>query len=116
MAKQNNAQNHQETSTSDGQAMLARRRLLKIGAYVPPAILGMAIIGSTSQAFAANGKGNAYGHSIGSCMPSACQPCLDYDDKEGKDKNSYDSYNHHAHKAQCDVEKAKKDYNDKHKK
>ncbi|HCS13849.1 MAG: hypothetical protein COS82_04740 [Zetaproteobacteria bacterium CG06_land_8_20_14_3_00_59_53] len=122
MAKQNDNQNHQKTSASDEQALLARRRLLKIGAYVPPAIVGMAVIGSASKAFAGNsnaggnGNGHAYGHSIGSCMPSACQPCLDYDDEEGKDKNSHNAYTHQSHKMQCDVEKAKKDYNDKHKK
>lgn len=95
----------------------ARRRLLKMGAYVPPAIVGMAIIGGTSRAFASeNGKGHAYGHTIGSCMPSACKPCVDYDDEEGKDKDKYDEGRHQRNRYQCEVEKAKKEYNDKKKK
>lgn len=70
---------HSETKddvTVSDQVSLARRRLLKLGAYVPPAILGMAILGSMpSTAYA----------TIGSCKPSACQPCLDA--KEGKGGN-----------------------------
>jgi len=57
----NNQPNH--TTTSD--EMLARRRLLKLGVYVPPAVLGMMIVGGMpTQAVA------------GSCCPSACQPCI----------------------------------------
>jgi len=104
----------------------ARRRLLRMGAYVPPAIVGMAIIGGTSRAFASgnSGHGNAYGHNsghghghtVGSCMPSACQPCVDYDDEEGKDKDKYDEGHHQRNKYRCEVERAKKEYNDKKKK
>jgi hypothetical protein len=56
----------------------SRRRLLKLGAYVPPAILGMAII---STAHASDDKDKGGGNS-GSCNPSACNPCLG----GGKDK------------------------------
>ena len=46
----------------------ARRRLLKLGAYVPPAVLGMMILGGLPR--------NAEAV-VGSCAPSACQPCID---------------------------------------
>lgn len=61
-----------------------RRRLLKLGAYVPPAILGMAILGREADA----SEGDSYkGHNIGSCLPSACSPCLDSGNKnKGKCK------------------------------
>jgi len=50
-----------ETISDD---MLARRRLLKLGVYVPPAVLGMMIVGGMpTQAVA------------GSCCPVACNPC-----------------------------------------
>jgi len=56
---------HRETTNDE---MLARRRLLKLGAYVPPAVLGMMIVGGMpTQAMAV----------VGSCCPSACQPCID---------------------------------------
>jgi len=102
------------------QASQARRRLLKLGAYVPPAIIGMAIIGKMPQAHASSsgssGHGNAYGHHIGSCMPSACKPCIDYDDDEHKDKDKYDNHKHQSDRARCEVEKAKKEIRDKKKK
>lgn len=114
--------NNQE-APADEQAMQARRRLLRLGVYVPPAIVGMAILGHASNAFASvgeddgkSGSGGSSGHTIGSCMPSACQPCIDYDDEEGKDKKDYDEYTHQGNKVQCEVGKAKKDYDDKHKK
>ena len=47
--------------------MLARRRLLKLGAYIPPAILGMMILGLPQSAEAV----------VGSCCPSACNPCIE---------------------------------------
>ncbi len=46
----------------------ARRRLLKLGAYVPPAVLGMAILGALPDHARAG---------IGSCAPNACRPCVD---------------------------------------
>jgi hypothetical protein len=49
----------------------ARRRLLKAGAYVPPAILGMAIISSMPGTTEAAATWKA------SCKPSACKPCID---------------------------------------
>jgi hypothetical protein len=67
MSKSTHSDTKDDAVASD-QALLARRRLLKLGAYVPPAILGMAILGSMPSA--------AYA-TIGSCSPSACQPCLD---------------------------------------
>ena len=48
-----------------------RRRLLKLGAYVPPAIVGMAIIGSLP------GTADAKNNWKASCKPSACKPCAD---------------------------------------
>jgi len=45
----------------------ARRRLLKLGMYIPPVILGIAIMSVPSTASAV----------VGSCCPSACQPCID---------------------------------------
>lgn len=56
-----------DDAAAPDQALLARRRLLRLGAYVPPAILGMAILGSMPTAAHA---------AIGSCSPSACQPCI----------------------------------------
>ena len=53
----------------EAQISLARRRLLKLGVYVPPAILGMATISNAaSTANASKYKG--------SCKPSACKPCI----------------------------------------
>ena len=56
-----------EASPGD-EDLRARRRLLKLGAYVPPAVLGMMILGGLPR--------NAEAV-IGSCAPSACQPCID---------------------------------------
>ena len=61
-----NGQNHKPASDE----MLVRRRLLKLGAYVPPAIMGMMILGTVS-AFA---DGGDHGTSA-SCCPRACNPC-----------------------------------------
>ena len=58
----NNQPNH--TTTSD--EMLARRRLLKLGVYVPPAVLGMMIVGGMPT----------LAQAVASCCPSACQPCI----------------------------------------
>ncbi len=56
-----------EASPAD-EELRARRRLLKLGAYVPPAVLGMMILGGLPR--------NAEAV-VGSCAPSACQPCID---------------------------------------
>ncbi len=50
----------------DSDEMLARRRLLKLGVYVPPAVMGMMIFG-TDIAFADK--------TTASCCPNACTPC-----------------------------------------
>ncbi|MDQ6972254.1 MAG: hypothetical protein Q9M30_06360 [Mariprofundaceae bacterium] len=90
----------------------ARRRLLKIGAYVPPAIVGMAVIGSISGT--AHASGHGHGGAVGSCMPSACQPCVDFDHEDGKDddKNGHHG-KHERDKKRCEVEKEKKKRRDK---
>jgi len=86
-------------SADDGSTPVseARRRLLKIGAYVPPAIVGMAVIGSVSGTAHASGSehagGSGHGGAVGSCMPSACQPCVDFDHEDGKDD---DKNGHHG--------------------
>jgi len=67
--QENRQQDHKQPEhgiTSD--EMLARRRLLKLGAYVPPAVLGMMIVGGMPTPAQAV---------VGSCCPSACQPCID---------------------------------------
>ncbi len=54
----------------------ARRRLLKLGAYVPPAILGMAIMARTGLAQASGNNSNSNGNSgRATCCPLACNPC-----------------------------------------
>jgi len=104
------------TEKTDDSALLARRRLLKLGAYVPPAIVGMAVLGSMP------GSASAHGHhgTVGSCMPSACQPCVnensgdnDGGDKNGGDKNGGEHGHHHRHHSerdhrQCQIAKEKK--------
>ena len=132
-----------EESAHRNDVLLARRRLLRLGAYVPPAIVGMAIIGSIPKAFAsdsgantggsantvpgtgygAGGPGDSYGpgkgagqgqgpgyhgHNIGSCMPSACRPCIDCDD----DDNKNGKHPHDKDVDSCRIEKAKKKYRD----
>ncbi len=71
----------------------ARRRLLKLGAYVPPMILGMAIMAQTGLAQARGNRGNGNGGNGGhggnggnggnsnngngdrpSCSPNCCAP------------------------------------------
>jgi len=93
---------------TDESALLARRRLLKLAAYVPPAIVGMAIVGSAANAAHAS---SGHGGTVGSCMPSACQPCIDSDDD--------DSYNgKHPHDDDvraCKIGKTKKKHRDKKK-
>ncbi|MDX8391914.1 MAG: hypothetical protein R8K53_05025 [Mariprofundaceae bacterium] len=90
------------TDKTDESALLARRRLLKLGAYVPPAIVGMAMIGSMPKAAHA---------AVGSCLPSSCQPCVDSDDD--------DTYNgkhpHDEDVRSCKIEKTKKKIKDKRK-
>ena len=102
MTKKISADENKEINASiEDPVLQSRRRLLKLGAYVPPAIVGMAIISSMSQSsFAANsnansnanqgqgnqgqgnqGQGNQGGGSHGgghqgSCKPSACRPCM----------------------------------------
>jgi len=60
---------------STDQASLSRRRLLKLGAYVPPAIIGMAIISSMPGVSHADDDKDKGGGGNASCMPSACSPC-----------------------------------------
>jgi len=82
------AQKNEEASASS-QTSMARRRLLRLGAYVPPAIVGMAII---------NGMpGTAFANKPGSCRPSACRPCIDDGHGKGKGKDNESRRNH----AQC---------------
>ncbi len=57
-------------SHTEEPASQTRRRLLKLSAYVPPAILGMSIISSVP------GTADAKKYQ-GSCKPSACKPCVD---------------------------------------
>ncbi len=64
-----------------------RRRLLKLGAYVPPAVLGMMIVGGLPRDAMASGHehqdhghhGHGH-HTVGSCAPAACAPCIDMED------------------------------------
>ncbi len=67
--------NQQRKPISDG--MLVRRRLLKLGAYVPPAIMGMMILGRgvASADGSSDGSGDHRHHSSASCGPKACSPC-----------------------------------------
>lgn len=59
-------------SHKEDPASQTRRRLLKLGAYVPPAIIGMAIIsGLPGTSHAKQTVTNQ-----GSCKPSACRPCV----------------------------------------
>jgi len=95
-----------EESTETENTSQDRRRLLKLGAYIPPAIVGMAIISGM--------PGTAHARKPGSCMPSACNPCIEYDDEDHGRKDKTSEQDHRNKKAQCDVEKVKKDYNDKH--
>lgn len=96
----------EQEAPAEDTALLARRRLLKLGAYVPPAIVGMAVLGSFSDpAFASK-----HGHgTVGSCMPSACRPCIDEKDDDDFAKKQKD----HFH---CEIEKEKKKRRDKRKK
>jgi len=57
----------------------SRRHLLKLGAYVPPAIVGMAFISSM--------PGTANAGSAGSCKPTACKPCMSGGKKSDAEKN-----------------------------
>jgi hypothetical protein len=74
------AQQQQKTSANEFEA---RRRLLKLGVYAPPAILGMMIMGQKS-AWAANPHCAPYRRP--SCKPAACKPCTI---KHGKKHGSY---------------------------
>ncbi len=66
---------------------LSRRRLLKLGAYVPPAIVGMAIISSMPDAAQAGGKDkDKGGGGHGSCNPNACNPCIGGKKQTNRDK------------------------------
>ena len=71
----------------------ARRRLLKLGAYVPPAILGMAIMAQTGRALAEgnknrNGNGN---ENEPSCCPRGCAPC---GNANNRNRNRNENKNH----------------------
>jgi len=100
--------NKAEERTETESTSQDRRRLLKLGAYIPPAIVGMAIISGM--------PGTAHANKPGSCMPSACKPCIDDDDDDKYGNKHGDKQKHNQNMAQCQVEKAKKDYKDKHKK
>jgi len=72
--------NNQQRKPPASDEMLIRRRLLKLGAYVPPAIMGMMIFGT----------GIASASAV-SCCPKICSPCKVYpkakacaDAKKGK--------------------------------
>jgi len=99
-----------EPEKTDNSALLARRRLLKLGAYVPPAIIGMAVLGSMPGSASASGTHGT----VGSCMPSACQPCVDENsgNKDGNNKNGGDKNGdgHHSGRdhQQCQIAKEKK--------
>lgn len=79
-----------------------RRRLLRLGAYAPPAILGMMIMGQRSAWASGDKSGKSGGgghgcnpHGGASCSPSACSPCIT---KGGKKSGSYE-YNKNS--SQC---------------
>lgn len=95
-------QQPQETPASKFEA---RRRLLKLGAYVPPAILGMMIMGQKS-AWASGGHGGHGGHGGASCNPSACNPCVN---RHGKKS---DSYEYRRDSAEC--QRAQRKYHYRH--
>lgn len=99
-------QQPQKTPVNDFEA---RRRLLKLGAYVPPAILGMMIMGQRS-AWASGGKGGKGGKGGGghgaSCNPSACSPCII---KGGKKGGSFE-YNKNNHECKRSQKKYKRDH------
>jgi len=65
MADAKPCNNQQRKQASD--EMLARRRLLKLGAYIPPVMMGMMILG-TDVAYAA----------AASCCPKLCSPCKEH--------------------------------------
>jgi len=67
LAMSHKSRSNESDSTRSG-ADPARRRLLRLGAYVPPAVLGMMIVGGMPRDAQAV---------VGSCAPSACQPCID---------------------------------------
>jgi uncharacterized protein (DUF2345 family) len=78
--EQNNARNKNDLASD------SRRRLLKLGAYVPPAIIGMAIISNMpGEVLAKSGESKSGGGAAMSCNPNACNPCLG--DKDGKQTN-----------------------------
>ena len=69
---QDNARNETDLASD------SRRRLLKLGAYVPPAIIGMAIISSMPGGVHASDdkdKDDGGGANM-SCNPNACNPCI----------------------------------------
>jgi len=67
-----------ETITDE---MLARRRLLKLGVYVPPAVLGMMIVGGMPTPAQA---------ALGSCCPNACNPCINLGNETNSKKCKHD--------------------------
>ena len=99
---------------ADESALRARRRLLKLGAYVPPAIVGMAILGPFT-ASASDGSDHHHDdhhhcrpHHHASCMPSACRPCVDYDDYPREPDNN-DRVKHERDRRECEIEKRKRE-------
>jgi len=79
-----NEMNKEIKANTEDSVLQSRRRLLKLGAYVPPAILGMAIISSTAHA---SGDDKSGGGAAQSCNPSACSPCLQGKKATNKDKS-----------------------------
>jgi len=92
---ENMQQDHQHpkhATTND--EMLARRRLLKLGAYVPPAVLGMMIVGGMPTPAQAV---------VGSCCPSACQPCIDLAAGGETEKGGFEPFS----KKKCNKKRSK---------
>ncbi len=52
----------------------SRRRLLRLGAYVPPAVLGAMVV-AQGDAWASGDKNSNSGGGNPSCAPCYCAPC-----------------------------------------
>ncbi|MDX8390880.1 MAG: hypothetical protein R8M38_10375 [Mariprofundaceae bacterium] len=63
-----------EKDAQQSDTLLARRRLLKIGAYVPPLVLGMMIAAPYSASAGNNNPKAGVGNGL-SCAPCSCAPC-----------------------------------------
>ncbi len=85
---ENTQQDHQQPEHAPASdEMLARRRLLKLASYVPPAILGMMIVGGMPTPAVA-----------GSCCPSACTPCGNINPNSRRCKHHWHECKHARHK------------------